>query len=264
MKIWYQKMTPTKNPVYLELLEANLNRVKRKDTEIHIRIPRVGLTKHEYIPYGLFRFLNEREILAGVLQSQEENYDGSIIASFRDSCPQEARETLTTPVIGPAESSMLLAHPMGSRFAIISIHPKSALGVEGLIDRYGFRKRTIPHAVRSMTLSLQEQVEGLKNAGKVIEDFSRVAKRAILDGAEVLICGCCMISPILEQAGVKELDRVPIVNCVTASVKVAELLIDLKALGIPWISRKNSYAPPPHPYFDEVKNLFPYLGSRSE
>jgi allantoin racemase len=264
MKIWYQKITPTRNPYYLDLLKANLEKVKRKGTTIDIKIPKVGLTKHEYIPYSYFRFLNDREILAGILQAQEENYDGAIIACFRDPCLREARETVDFPIVGPAESSMLLAYLMGYRFGIVTIHPKSALFMEENIDRYGFRKRAIPNAVRSLTLSLEEQVEGLKNHGKVIEDFSQVAKNAIKDGAEVIICGCCMISPILEKASLKEIEKVPIINCVTAAVKVAELMVELKEIGVPWISRKNFYALPPTRYIEEVKALFPYLGSTSE
>ncbi len=264
MNIWYQKITPTRNPFYLDILKVNLEKVKRKGTTIDIKIPQVGLTKHEYIPYSYFRFLNDREILAGTLQAQEENYDGAIIACFRDPCLREARETIDIPIVGPAESSMLLAHLMGNKFGIITIHPKSVLFMEENIDRYGFRKRAISNAVRSLTLSLEEQVEGLKNHGKVIEDFSEVAKNAIKDGAEVIICGCCMISPILEVARLKEVERVPIINCVTAAVKILELMVELKNIGVPWISRKNLYALPPESYVNEVKALFPYLGSTSE
>mgnify|MGYP001565484491 CR=1 FL=1 len=264
MKIWYQKITPTKNPDYLDLLKANLEKVKRKGTTIDIKIPKVGLNKYEYIPYSYFRFLNDREILAGTLQAREENYDGAVIACFRDPCLREARETLEIPVVGPAESSMLLAHLMGYRFGIVTIHPKSVLFMEENIDRYGFRKRAIPNAVRSLTLSLEEQLEGLKNHGKVIEDFSQVAKNAIKDGAEVIICGCCMISPILDAASLKEVEGVPVINCVTAAVKILELMVELKNIGVPWISRKSCYALPPERYVEEVKALFPYLGSTSE
>jgi allantoin racemase len=264
MKIWYQKITPTRNPYYLDLLKANLEKVKRKDTKIDIKIPKVGLTKHEYIPYSYFRFLNDREILAGILQAEEENYDGAIIACFRDPCLREARETMDIPIVGPAESSMLLAYLMGYQFGIITIHPRSALYMEENIDRYGFRKRAISNAVRSLTLSAEEQVKGLKSPRKVIEDFSKVAKGAIKDGAEVIICGCCMISPILEKASLREIEKVPIINCVTAAVKIVELMAELKNIGTPWISRKNFYALPPTKYIEEVKALFPYLGSASE
>lgn len=264
MKLWYQKITPTRNPNYLELLGANLERVRRKEVKIDIKIPKVGLNKHEYIPYGYFRFLNDREILSGILQAEQEGYDGAIIACFRDPCLREARETLNIPITAPAESSMLLAQMMGYRFGIITIHPKSTLHMEDNIDRYGFRKRAISNAVRSLTISLEEQVEGLRNPEKIVEDFCRVGKEAIKDGAEVLICGCCMISPVLDKVGLKEVDKVPIINCVTAAAKLLELMVEMKNLGIPWISRKNSYALPPQDYIHEMKGLFPYLGSASE
>jgi len=263
MKIWYQKITPTRNPQYLELLRSNLETAKKKDAIIDIKIPKVGLDKYEYIPYSYFRFLNDREILAGILQSEAENYDGTIIACFRDPCLHESRGSLNIPVVAPAEASMLLAQLMGYRFGIVTIHPKSVLYMEDNIDRYGFRKRAIPRAVRSLNLTLEEQLEGLNSPERVVEDFSQVSESAIKDGAEVIICGCCMISPILEKASLREVNKVPIINCVTAAVKIAELMIELKEMGAPWISRKNSYALPPGRYIEEVKALFPYLGSLS-
>ena len=43
MKIWYLKITPTKNVLYLDILIENLEKAKKEETLIDIKIPTVGL-----------------------------------------------------------------------------------------------------------------------------------------------------------------------------------------------------------------------------
>ena len=59
------------------------------------------------------------------------------------------------------------------------------------------------------------------------------------------------------------MDGVPIVDVVSNSVKMAEVLVSLKRAGIPWISRKKTYFQPPEEIAKTVEALFPYHGSGS-
>ena len=59
------------------------------------------------------------------------------------------------------------------------------------------------------------------------------------------------------------MDGVPIVDVVSTSVKMAEVLVSLKRAGIPWISRKKTYRQPPEETARAVEALFPYHGSGS-
>ena len=63
--------------------------------------------------------------------------------------------------------------------------------------------------------------------------------------------------------GVKEVDDVPILDVVSTSVRMAEVLVSMKRAGIPWISRKRSYSMPPEEITKTVEALFPYHGSGS-
>jgi hypothetical protein len=56
--------------------------------------------------------------------------------------------------------------------------------------------------------------------------------------------------------GLTEFDNVPIVDSVSAAVKMAELMIDLKRAGSPWISRKGLYSQPnEHIGYEALKKL---------
>jgi len=78
-----------------------------------------------------------------------------------------------------------------------------------------------------------------------------VGGELIADGAEVLIPGSSLMAPALRLApgaekeypnGLTEVERVPIMDVMGATAKIAETLVTLKQAGSTWISRKAFYA----------------------
>jgi len=61
----------------------------------------------------------------------------------------------------------------------------------------------------------------------------------------------------------KEVEGVPILDVVSTSVRMAEVLVSMKRAGLPWISRKRSYSKPPDEITGTVEAQFPYHGSGS-
>ena len=62
-----------------------------------------------------------------------------------------------------------------------------------------------------------------------------------LEGAEVLILGCGLLSPVLTRNGIKEIEGVPLIDPIIIGIKKAEIMVDLYKTGIPVISRKGFY-----------------------
>jgi allantoin racemase len=79
----------------------------------------------------------------------------------------------------------------------------------------------------------------------VIEDFREVAQAAIDDGAEILVPGCGMLSPMLTINGITEVDGVPIFDPMVVGIKIAEAMVDMFKAGLPVISRKGHYRQAP-------------------
>jgi len=165
------------------------------------------------------------------------------------------------PVTGPAESSMLLATLMGGRFGIVTFHPKAVPDYEKMIRDYGFESRTIARPVRPLRQSPEEQLKALTNPEPAIEDFEEVATALVRDGAEVIIPGCLMLSPLLVKNGVHRVESAPVLDVVSVTVKLAESMYELSKAGLPIISRSGLYQGPEGHLVDEVRAMFPGGGS---
>ena len=72
------------------------------------------------------------------------------------------------------------------------------------------------------------------------------------DGAEVLILGCGLLSPLLTEAGLTDVDGAAIAEPNHASLKLTEILVDLHKAGLPFISRKTTYMDVPSEYIAGV------------
>lgn len=79
----------------------------------------------------------------------------------------------------------------------------------------------------------------------VLEQFREAALRAINQGAEAIIPGQLYLSEVLARAGVTRLHDVPVVDGLSATLKMAETMADLKRLGISVTRRGYTHARPP-------------------
>jgi len=94
------------------------------------------------------------------------------------------------------------------------------------------------------------------NPGPTIEDFRETATALIKDGAEVIIPGCLMLSPILVKNGVTHVDDVPVVDVVSVTVKFAEFMHELSKAGLTITSRHGFYGGPEGSLINEVRAIW--------
>ena len=166
------------------------------------------------------------------------------------------------PVVGPGEASMSMASLMGARFGIVTFHPKAIPDYEKMIGTYGFGAKAIARPVRALTQSPDEQLRGVTNPEATIEDFKEAARALIKDGAEVVIPGCLMLSPILVKHGVDEIEGVPVLDVVSITVKLAEFMHEMSKAGLPIVSRSGLYKGPGKDLVDGVRTIFGLESSR--
>ena len=135
-------------------------------------------------------------------------------------------------------------------------------GLRSVLRQYGLRSNAIERKpARSMNLTLSKKefwdcIEG--NYGPVVEDFEAKARECIDDGAEVLIAGGGVLSMILTRVGLKEVDRVPVIDPLLIAIKLAEMMVDLYKSGIPVASRKGIYQSAPAEIKEGVKKYWCY------
>jgi allantoin racemase len=242
---------------YFASLQSHFHPVKRQDTEIVIRDVATGYGKQdqmEFLNYGGTRLFNDVEILRSVLAAEKEGFDAISISCYFDPALYEARQLLKIPVTGLAETSMHLASLMGAKFAIITLIPLFIPPIEANIVKYGMEAKIIRYnPVRCLTLApekMQKIDEAAFQGGEVDyaplrENFTEIARGCIKDGAEVLIVGCGGLSPVVKKAGINEVEGVPVIEPMIASLKFAEMLVDFQRAGMPFVSRGLSLAAVP-------------------
>lgn len=208
-----------KKKVFEEVTYRELKAAARPDVEITV----VSLEKG---PASIESMYEEEVaapwILQKVKEAEEKGFDAVIIDCMGDPALEAAREIVSIPVVGPCESSMMIASMLGDKFSVVTILKRLVPLFWRKVKSYGLEGKTA--SVRSIevpVLELEEKREEVKAA------LLRESKKAIEeDGADVIILGCTGLIGMAEE--LKESLGVPVVDPGTTPLKVAEILVDLK------------------------------------
>lgn len=174
-------------------------------------------------PVSIESHFDEAIGAVGVLEEIRRNPDADayIVACFGDPGLLAAREMTESPVIGIAEAAFHMATLISTRFSIVTTLGRTGIIAEHLLQSYGFSHhcRKI-RAAEIPVLDLEENIELALN--KIVEECL-LAKAEDDIGAIVLGCGgmADLTQEISRRVGL------PVVEGVTAAVKLAESLVSL-------------------------------------
>ena len=233
MRIWYQSYVAvgadSRWGYYEEALRKHIPKIARIDTEVDIHgvdkfSPRLFQSRY-------FQYLHMAQIVEKALQAEREGYDAFVLGGMRDFAYFELREAVDIPVAFIAESSYNLACLLAPKFSLIDPNEVSLRSKIAIIKRYGLEEHYVPGV--HIGSSLLELVEGFeKNPEGVIDMVRKAAKKVIEQDAGILVPGFGGLSVFLAEQDVREIDGVPIMDNQAALIKMAEMLVDLKRLGV--------------------------------
>ena len=194
------------------------------------------------------------------MMAEREEFDAVIIGCYLDPGLQAAKQLLSIPVLGIAESSMHFAATACSKFAVVTSDKHYVLGIETLVMRYGMERSVILNSpVRAVTFD-SDHYEKLLFSGEyepIIENFQTIARSCVEDGAELIIVGCGTLAAILTGQGLNAIGDVPMINPLLVTIKFAEASVDLFQSGhIPSVSRQGSFRPIPKSLHEKLPELF--------
>jgi allantoin racemase len=226
MKIWWQSSTPIHRlHDYRNALSANLNSIKRPDTEIHINGVDNGSMDLHYNAIVAINSFAPGGVLNKMMQAGEKGYDAVAIGCFLDPAMQEAREVLNIPVFGLGETSMLAACMYGHKFSGVAFHSKQAQYYDRKAFEYGLASRHVPFG--QLGIDFNEVQSAFTSPGQMRERFIKEARRLAEQGAEVILAACATVNAIIRRENINEVDGALILDCNAVLLKMTEAMAEL-------------------------------------
>lgn len=146
--------------------------------------------------------------------AQREAAAAYVIACYSDPGLFTLRETLSRPVFGIAECSMLRALTLGERFGIIAILPASIVRQRRMVRQMALAERYA--GSRALGIGVVEAESGPDAFERIVATGAALREQ---DGADVLILGCAGMAD--HRARLEDHLRCPVVEPTQAATAMA-------------------------------------------
>lgn len=255
MKIWYQSGTrhgtTDRNRQYVVTMKEYLNSVARPGTEVTVH--GVEICSPYLDSFQTEELLHSHQIFAKLIQAQREGYDAFCVGNAYDPAFYALRETADIVVCSLAEASMVLACMLAPNFSIMCHDAPLLRRVTALVKRYGFQDRFIPTS--DCHLPIAEAFKAFEDPEVFLKPAREVAREGKKKGVTMFINGEGVLNMILAKYGVHEIEGIPILEGGGALIALAEMLVDLKQMGIAR-SPLGLYTPVPKEHLATLLNLY--------
>lgn len=187
---------------------------------------RVTATQPASGPVSIESHFDEVVSAVGVAETvrageREGGIDAYVIACFGDPGLAAARELTRAPVIGIAEAAFHLATLISTRFSVVTTLARTGIIAEHLLQSYGFAHHC--RRVRAAEVPVLElERDSTAALSRIVEECRRAKAE---DGIGAIVLGCGGMAQMRGQ--ISEAVGLPIVEGVTAAVKLAESLVGL-------------------------------------
>ncbi len=247
MRIWVQVFSSReRNPNFHIALEKHLQSVVEPGVQVEVHGTRKGGLGEQF---RFFQAIDTPDIIESILKCKdakgEQRYDAFVSLNSTDPALYEAREILDIPVLGFLETTALVSCMMGRSFSLITPNPKFALSYSQKLKLYGLTERLT--SIEAMNFPY---LPDYRNAfidpaahQRVMDEFDRVARRAVEAGAEVIIpCGSHAV--LQARRGLREIDGALIIDGLAILIKMAETAVKIQQIMGTFVSRKLLYQMP--------------------
>ncbi len=255
MKIWWQSSTPLHRlDDYRNSLRADLDSVKRPDTEIHLSGVDDGSMDLHYNAVVAINSYGPGGVLNKIIQAADQHYDAVAIGCFLDPAMQEAREIVQIPVLGLGETGMLTACMFGHKFSGVAFHRKQAQYYDRKAFEYGLSARHL--AFGDLGIDFREVQNAFASPGQMADRFIAESRRLADQGAEVILAACATVNSIIRRENIRQVDGALVLDCNAVLLKAAEGVADLKeSIGLSH-SRRLLYQRPDRRSLEDWMRLY--------
>lgn len=214
-----------KMPAYFASLQKEMDDISRTDTRIEVRGLSDRVPDQSEMVYWYSHSVVVEEMIEQARKAEKEGFDAAIIGCFGNVEAEYAlKEVLDIPVVGVTEAGFLLACALATRFSMVAYNRKVVPWLERTIREYSLEDRLC--SIRTIDVEL-EKVLARRAAKQIEKRMLEEASKAIWeDRAEAVILASAGMVGEAEHIGKKL--NVPVIDPVEASIKFAEMLVDLK------------------------------------
>jgi allantoin racemase len=161
------------------------------------------------------------DILRLIKEAEAEGADAVVVSCMGDPGVMSGKELVNIPVLGPCETSMLVASTLGDKTSIVTVLQNEVSAIEENVRAYGLsHKLASARSVNIPVLELNKDIDKTLNA--LVAESKKAVKE---DGAKSIILGCTGMTGL--GAKLAEKMDVPVLDPLLVTVKFAEMLVRL-------------------------------------
>lgn len=226
MRIWHQSFTVLDDvPHYRDALQRHFAAQVGPGTSIDLHGMAAGTYPSDYpgthIGYAYLSGLHREQFVHAALRAQDEGYDAFLIGTIPDTGFEEVRTLVDIPVVAFGHTSVLMAAQLGDCIGIVNF-------IEALAPqlRRNFRSYRVDRLVGPIVqveAGFADVMAAYAQPQPLLDAFATAARRAIAEGATVIVPGEGPLNVFLADQGVVEVDGVPVLDSLGTCARVAEL-----------------------------------------
>jgi allantoin racemase len=190
------------------------------------------------------------QAVKNAIRAEEEGYDAFVMISTIDAGFLEVREAANIPVVFMLENSVHFAMLLAPRFAFFTHNEGLLTQLTEQTRQYGLGKAMVTGS--HMDLSYMDWPDMFGHPEKYLDPITQKVKEAIANGARILIPAALPLGVWLTKQGLLEIDGARVLDAFGCAVKMAELMVELKKIGI---TRAN-YGPPQKSMLETIRSLY--------
>ena len=260
MRIWHQSFTVLDDvPHYRDALARHLASQAAPGTKIDFHGMKPGTYPSDYpgthIGYTYLAGLHKEQFVQAALRAQDEGYDAFFIATLPDTAYEEVRTLVDIPVVTFGQTSVLMAGMLGDRVGIVNFI--AALEPQLRRNLRNYRLDQLVGPITQVDAAFTDVMGAYADPAPLIDAFTVAARRAIADGANVIVPGEGPLNVFLADQGISRIDEVPVLDSLGTCLRVAELRATQHASSGIHPSRAGFYgAQPPRELLDAARDFY--------
>lgn len=262
MRIWHQSFARLSElPVYRGRLGVHAGRVVTSATKVDIH----GMPDNVPAPaerYPAVEYVMHKSVLDAVYDAERGGYDAVTLGCFNDPVLREARGLVDIPVLGLAETSILVSCFYGRKLGFVTMNRAESEAAKELVELYGLSARVAGYVALDVAYS-ERELEKLGDSWSelLLDEVQSAYCRCVEMGAEVVIPAEGVLSEYLVAARRDGILVAPLVDVMGVLWKQAETLVELgRTVGF-GVSRERYYKKPVGVGEIELSKLFGSVGA---